>query len=83
MTRARRIARLNERSALRAAFLRALADRVTTNRGGQVTLPTGRADAGEVAKVLRAIERARQARDRLLRDTEPPPTASAQKRLLN
>jgi hypothetical protein len=46
-------------SAMQAAFLHALAERVATNPSGQVTLPTGTANAGEVAKVLRALDRAR------------------------
>jgi len=47
------------KNALRDAFLAALADRVAVNRGGRVTLPTGIVDAGEVADILTALDRAR------------------------
>jgi hypothetical protein len=50
-------------AAMRAEFLRALAQRVARNPEGRVTLPTGAADAGEVAKVMTAIDRARKAGD--------------------
>ena len=48
----------SNKSTLREAFLRALASRV--NRGGRVVIPTGIVDCGEVARVLTALERARQ-----------------------
>lgn len=49
-----------DQSAMRTAFVEALTQRVEARPSGTVTLPTGRADAGEVAKVLRAIEHIRQ-----------------------
>lgn len=59
MNRARRIDQLDERSPIREAFIRALEHRVDTRPFGTIVLPTGRADAGEVARVLRALERVR------------------------
>jgi hypothetical protein len=53
-----------DQSALRAAFLQGLARRVDRDTSGTVTLPTGRADIGEVRKVLRALDRARQVEGR-------------------
>jgi hypothetical protein len=55
-----RARRIDEGSALRDAFLRALKRRVDARPAGTVTLPTGRHDAGEVAKVLQAVESARR-----------------------
>ncbi len=59
MTSARRIDQPDDQSALRDAFLRALRRRVVANPVGKIVLPTGRTDAGEVARVLRALERVR------------------------
>jgi hypothetical protein len=43
---------------MRDAYLRALAHQVEACPSGTIILPTGPADAAEVARVLRAIERA-------------------------
>ena len=53
--------RIDDQSAMRTAFIEALAQRVEARPSGIITLPTGRADAGEVAHVLRALDRARAA----------------------
>jgi hypothetical protein len=53
--RAPRRSHSTHKSALQDAFLAALANRV--DRGGQVTLPVGIVDAGELARVLTALER--------------------------
>ena len=42
-------------TAMRAAFMRALERRVARQDGSQITLPTGPANACEIARVLRAI----------------------------
>ena len=44
------------------AFLAALARRCR-DRGGQIVLPTGTADAAEIAKVLAALDRVHQYTD--------------------
>ena len=46
----------DHKNALCDAFLSALADRVP--RGGTITLPTEIVDAGELARVLAALDRA-------------------------
>jgi hypothetical protein len=45
--------------AMRDALLRALDRRVAVRPTGRVVLPTGRIDAADIAKVLRAIDRAK------------------------
>jgi hypothetical protein len=59
VTSARRIDQPDDQSALRDAFLRALRRRVDSCASGTIVLPTGHSDAGEVARVLQALERAR------------------------
>jgi hypothetical protein len=44
-------------SAMAAAFMQALTRRVERDLSGQVTLPTGRVDAADVDRVLKAINR--------------------------
>lgn len=64
MIRARPIDQTDARSAMREAYLRGLIARVATHRAGQVVLPTGVVDAdrdGDLAKLLRAVARERQA----------------------
>lgn len=55
----RHAARPPGQTTMQAAYLAALAKRIERESGGQVTLPTGRADIAEVATVVRALERAR------------------------
>jgi hypothetical protein len=59
-----RVARANGRPAgssrMQAAFLKAAKARVTRNSHGKIMLPTGAVDAGDLAQVLDAIERARR-----------------------
>ena len=55
------VAPLPEESEMGAAFLEALARRVAKRPSGIITLPTGIVDAAELAPVIRAIERTRQA----------------------
>ena len=44
---------------MRAAFIEALAQRVARDPRGKITLPTGPAKAADVARVLTALDRAR------------------------
>jgi hypothetical protein len=48
-----------DNAAMRAAYERALRCRINANASGTVVLPTGTANTGEIAQVLRAIDVAR------------------------
>jgi hypothetical protein len=49
---------------MRVALLEALRRRVGRNSTGRITLPTGPAKVAEIARVLAALDRARQQRRR-------------------
>jgi hypothetical protein len=53
-----------EQSAMRAALLEALRGRVARDPAGLVSLPTGRANVSETARVLTALDRAHSAEGR-------------------
>jgi hypothetical protein len=53
-----------DKSPMADAFLQGLRERVERNPAGQVVLPTGIVDVGELVRVLQAVDRARDREDR-------------------
>ncbi len=54
-----RLRRDRDGGVLKDAFIAALRDRVARDPSGTITLPVGRVDVAEVARVLVALDRAR------------------------